>query len=156
MMGRAGIVLRLSGAIAMSKGRWEHYSHPSDIGIRGIGSTREEAFAQAAVALAAVVADPKDVEPRVAVEITCQEDDDELLFYNWLASLLYEMATRGMLFGRFETEPVEGGLRATAWGEPVDIEKHEPTVEVKAPTYADLKVYQDEQGDWIAQCIVDV
>ncbi|MBN1359503.1 MAG: archease [Sedimentisphaerales bacterium] len=140
----------------MSQGRWEHYSHPSDIGIRGIGSTREDAFAQAALALTAVITDPKRVEPDEPVEITCQEDDDELLFYDWLSGLLYEMATRGMLFGRFDVQAVAGGLKATAYGEPVDVEKHEPAVEVKAATYSDLKVYQDDAGNWIAQCIVDV
>lgn len=140
----------------MSTGRWELFSHPADIGIRGLGPTREEAFAQAATALTAVIVDPKKIEPRQAVEIACREEDDELLFMNWLSSLLYEMDTRGMLFCRFEIEPVEGGIYARAWGEPVDVEKHEPAVEVKAATYAGLKVEKDAEGNWLAQCIVDV
>lgn len=140
----------------MTTGHWELFSHPADIGIRGVGSTREEAFAQAATALTAVITDPEKVEPRDVVEIVCREDDDELLLMNWLSSLLYEMATRGMLFSRFEIEPMEGGLQARAWGEPVDVEKHEPAVEVKAATYAGLKVEKDNTGNWLAQCIVDV
>jgi len=140
----------------MAIGRWELFSHPADIGIRGVGATREEAFAQAAIALTAVITEPEKVQPREVVEIVCRDDDDELLFMSWLSSLLYEMATRGMLFGRFEIEPIEGGLRARAWGEPVDIERHEPAVEVKAATYAGLKVEKDEAGNWLAQCIVDV
>lgn len=36
---------------------WEHFSHGSDNGVRGIGSSAEEAFEQAAIALTAVVAD---------------------------------------------------------------------------------------------------
>jgi SHS2 domain-containing protein len=140
----------------MSRARWELYSHPSDIGIRGIGPTREEAFAQAATALTAVTADPAKVEPREAVDIICREEEDELLFMSWLSALLYEMGTRGMLFSRFEVEPVAGGIRARAWGEPIDVEKHEPAVEVKAATYADLRVTRDSEGNWLAQCIVDV
>jgi SHS2 domain-containing protein len=140
----------------MTQGRWELYSHPSDIGIRGLGPTREEAFAQAATALTAVIADPAKVEPRQAVEIVCRDDDDEMLFMAWLSALLYEMGTRAMLFSRFEIEPIEGGIRAKAWGEPVDVQKHEPAVEVKAATYADLKVQRDDSGYWLAQCIVDV
>jgi len=140
----------------MTTGHWELFPHPADIGIRGVGSTREEAFAQAATALTAVITDPEKVEPRDVVEIICREEDNELLFMNWLSSLLYEMATRGMLFSRFEIEPTEGGLRARAWGEPVDVEKHEPAVEVKAATYAGLKVEKDNAGNWLAQCIVDV
>ena len=140
----------------MSEGRWEHYSHPADIGIRGFGPTREEAFAQAALALTAVITHPEAIEPVEAIEITCQEDDDELLFYDWLSSLLYEMGTRRMLFGQFELQAVDGGLRAVVRGERVDANRHEPTVEVKAATYSDLKVYQDDQGSWVAQCVVDV
>jgi tRNA nucleotidyltransferase (CCA-adding enzyme) len=140
----------------MSQGRWELYSHPSDIGIRGLGPTREEAFAQAAMALTAVITDPAKVEPREPVDIVCRDDDDEMLFMSWLGALLYEMGTREMLFGRFEVEPIEGGIRARAWGEPVDVQKHEPAVEVKAATYMDLKVQRDSSGNWLAQCIVDV
>ena len=133
------------------------FSHPADIGIRGLGPTREDAFAQAATALTAVIVDPEKVEPREAVEIVCrEEDDDELLFMSWLSALLYEMDTRRMLFSRFEIEPIAGGIRAQAWGEPVDVARHEPAVEVKAATYADLKVQRDSAGTWLAQCIVDV
>jgi tRNA nucleotidyltransferase (CCA-adding enzyme) len=140
----------------MIKGHWEHFSHPSDIGIRGVGPTKQAAFAQAAIALTAVITDPENVEPKEPVDIRCQEQDDDLLFVNWLSALLYEMDARDMLFSRFEVELVEGGLQARAWGEPVDIHKHEPVVEVKAATYAGLEVRRDDRGNWIAQCIVDV
>ena len=117
---------------------------------------KEEAFAQAAMALTAVIADLEKVEPRQAVDIVCEEDDDEMLFIAWLSSLLYEMDARNMLFSRFEIEFVEGGLKAKVWGEPVNVAKHEPAVEVKAATYAGLQVGRDNEGNWVAQCIVDV
>lgn len=140
----------------MGEPRWEHYSHPADMGIRGFGRTREEAFAQAALALTAIIADPAKIDSRKPVEIVCEEDDDEMLFWYWLSGLLYEMGTRNMLFSRFDIKPTEGGLEATVWGEAVDVTKHEPAVEVKAATYADLKVERDATGMWVAQCVVDV
>ncbi len=140
----------------MPETRWELYSHPSDIGIRGFGPTREEAFAQAALALTAVITDLPKVQAKQAVDIECREQDDELLFLCWLSTLLYEMDTRRMLFSRFEVEAVAGGLKAKAWGEPVEVARHEPAVEVKAATYADLKVQRKDDGTWVAQCIVDV
>jgi len=126
------------------------------MGIRGVGPTREQAFAQAALALTAVIAEPEKIEPRHRIEIVCEEHDDELLLMSWLGALLCEMGTRNMLFSRFEIEPTERGLRAGAWGEEVDVTRHEPAVEVKAATYADLKVARNADGTWIAQCIVDV
>jgi tRNA nucleotidyltransferase (CCA-adding enzyme) len=126
------------------------------MGIRGFGQTREEAFAQAALAMTAIVTHPAKIESRKSVAIVCEEDDDEMLFWYWLSAVLYEMDTRRMLFGRFDVRGVEGGLQATAWGEEVDAARHQPAVEVKAATYADLKVERDSKGMWIAQCIVDV
>ena len=136
--------------------RWEHFSHQADIGVRGIGTSREEAFEQAALALTAVVTDPQTVRPKEAVEIACEAPDDELLLVDWLNALIYEMATRHMLWSRF-TVRIEGQrLQATAWGEKTDVARHQPTVEVKGATYTNLSVRQDETGAWLAQCVVDV
>jgi tRNA nucleotidyltransferase (CCA-adding enzyme) len=140
----------------MGKGYWEHYSHPADMGIRGFGSTREEAFAQAALAMTAIVLDPAKIDCRQAVEVVCEDDDDEMLFWHWLSELLSEMALHNMVFGRFELQAVNGGLKAIAWGEEVDKNKHEPAVEVKAATFAGLKVDHARDGTWMAQCVVDV
>ena len=48
---------------------WEHFSHGSDIGVRGFGSSVEEAFEQAAVALTTVVADVSRIEESESVEV---------------------------------------------------------------------------------------
>jgi tRNA nucleotidyltransferase (CCA-adding enzyme) len=140
----------------MGKMCWEHYSHPADIGIRGIGQTKEQAFGQAALALTAIITHLQKVVPEEAVEISCQEQDDELLFASWLNALIYEMATRGMLFSRFEVNIRNHQLSAKAWGEKLNVKKHRPAVEVKAATYSDLKVQQNKNGSWLVQCIVDV
>jgi tRNA nucleotidyltransferase (CCA-adding enzyme) len=140
----------------MSKTGWEHYSHPADVGIRGFGPTKAEAFAQAGVALTAVVADVENVDPEEEVKISCDEEDVELLFVTWLNTLLYETATRNMLFCEFEVEIEGSRLRAKAWGQKLDVSKHNPTVEVKAATCSDLKVEQGTEGNWTVQCIVDV
>jgi len=139
-----------------TKAAWEHFPHEADVGVRGLGPTKESAFAQAAVALTAVIIDPSNVEPLQEVQITCQAVDDELLFIDWLNSLLYEMATRNMLFSRFEVHIDHNTLKAGAWGQKIDLNKHEPVVEVKAATYAELRVGLEQDGTWIAQCVVDV
>jgi SHS2 domain-containing protein len=134
---------------------WEHFHHQADIGVRGIGPTLEDAFAEAARALTAVICSPERVDPREPVEILCQCDDPELLFVDWLNALIYEMAVRGMIFSRFEVRIEGDTLTATAWGDKADPELHETAVEVKGATYTQLKVSQD-QNQWTAQCVVDV
>jgi tRNA nucleotidyltransferase (CCA-adding enzyme) len=136
-------------------GSWEHFSHDADIGLVGIGPTKAEAFGQAAVALTAVITDPARVAPATPVSIECRAPDDELLLVEFLNALVFEMAVRGMLFGRFDVEIAEGVLRATAWGEAVDVARHEPAVEIKGATMTALRVQQAD-GGWRAQCVVDV
>jgi tRNA nucleotidyltransferase (CCA-adding enzyme) len=135
---------------------WEHFPHEADIGIRGVGATREEAFEQVALALTAVVTDPASVAATTAVKIECEAPDDELLLADWINALVYEMATSNILFGRFAVHLDGGRLRATAWGEAVDRERHRPAVEVKGATYTALSVARRDDGAWVAQCVVDV
>ena len=108
------------------------------------------------MALTAVVTDPENVEPLTSITVQREDADDELLFAEWINALVYEMATRNMLFSRFRVILAGHTLVGEAWGEPVDIRKHEPAVEVKGATYTALQVGQESDGDWVAQCVVDV
>lgn len=136
--------------------RWEHFAHEADMGVRGFGQTKEEAFEQAALALTAVVTEPKTVLENEAVEINCEAPDDELLFVDWLNALVYEMATRHLLFSRFAVQIDGQRLVGKAWGEKVDVGRHRPAVEVKGATYTALRVRADKNGEWLTQCVVDV
>jgi tRNA nucleotidyltransferase (CCA-adding enzyme) len=135
---------------------WEHFHHVADIGVRGLGDDIAEAFEQAALALTAVIVAPETVTAREVVEIRVAADDREILLTEWLNALIYEMATRKMLFGRFQVEIEGDTLSATAWGEAIDRERHQPTVEIKGATFTELAVRQTEDGRWLAQCVVDV
>lgn len=136
-------------------GSWEHFAHDADIGVVGTGPTKAEAFRQAALALTAVVTDPAGVKPLQSVPIACRAPTDELLLVEWLNALIYEMAVRAMLFGDFAVEIAGGELHATARGEPVDVDRHEPAVEVKGATFTALQV-REGPDVWRAQCVVDV
>jgi SHS2 domain-containing protein len=134
---------------------WETFAHGADIGVRGFGRTREQAFAGAALAVTGVVTDPAGVRPVEPVAIQCTGPDDELLLYAWLNALITEMALRRMLFSRFDVTIGRDRLSAVAHGEPVDVARHAPAVEVKGATFTELAVRRDGDG-WVAQCVVDV
>ena len=135
---------------------WDHFPHGADVGIVGVGASLHEAFEQAGLALTAVVTDPKRVRPTEAVDVTCDAPDVELLLVEWLNALVYEMACRRMLFGRFEVRIDREHLTARAWGERVNRRRHQPAVEVKGATYTELGVIRDPDGTWHARCVVDV
>lgn len=134
---------------------WEHFHHQADIGIRGCGNELATAFEQAAIGLTAVITDPNGVSAIERIEIQCRADDRELLFVDWLNALIYAMATRKMLFSRFQVHLFGSELQATAWGERIDPPRHQPCVEIKGATYTELCVDKLE-STWIAQCVVDV
>jgi SHS2 domain-containing protein len=134
----------------------ELFAHSADIGVRGIGPTRESAFEQAALALSTAVTDPAGIAPQQGVEVTCAAPDDAFLLLDWLNALIYEMSVRRLVFSRFAVAIDGHRLRGQAWGEPVDRMRHMPAVEPKGATLTALKVERRGDGAWVAQCIVDV
>jgi SHS2 domain-containing protein/cold shock CspA family protein len=134
---------------------WQHFPHDADIGVQGWGATPAEAFEQAAVALSAAVTGT-EIRPITPVGVACDAADIELLFVEWLNAVIYEMATRDMLFAAFEVHIDGNHLAGTMWGEPVDVERHAPGSEPKGATYTALKVAREPDGRWSAGCVVDV
>jgi len=140
----------------MTAARWELTPHGADVGVRGVGISKAQAFEQAALALTAVITEPASVSAKECIEIACEAADDELLLVNWLNAVIYEIAVRKMLFARFEVHIEDTKLRARAWGEAIDSAKHQPAVEIKGATCTGLAVRRDDNGCWSAQCVVDV
>ena len=105
---------------------------------------------------AGVITDPVTVRQESVVEVACTAPDHELLLVDWLNAWVYEMATRNMLFSRFQVTLADGGLHGLGWGEALDRARHQPVVEIKGATYTELRVWQDEAATWHAQCVVDV
>jgi len=117
---------------------------------------KNKVFEEVSLALMNVITDVERVQPQQSVEVSCEGDRLEVLLVEWLNALIFEMATTKMLFSRFDVTIDGGKLRAQAWGEPIDFLRHELIVEVKGATYTELKVEQEPDGRWIAQCVVDV
>lgn len=138
------------------KASWQHFQHVADIGIRGCGNTVEQAFAQAALAMTAVITDPQLIDNKICIDVECESTDLEFLFVDWLNILIYEMATRHMLFNKFNIKIHNGRLTAKVCGEPVNKEKHQPAVEIKGATLTELQVKKDNEGIWRAKCVIDV
>ena len=134
---------------------WSHFQHEADIGLCGTGADKASAFEAIAMALTAAITDPETVAVVKSVPIRCAAPSDDILLVDWLNALVYEMATRRMLFGEFHVDISDGQLTATAGGEPVDAAKHEPAVEVKGATWTALSV-SEHAGEWRARCVVDV
>jgi tRNA nucleotidyltransferase (CCA-adding enzyme) len=135
--------------------RWEHFEHGADMGVRGFGASKSEAFEQVALALTAVITDPQCVSQSHSIPVTCDAADVESLLVAWLNALIYEMAVRRMLFSGFHVQLQGTHLDAQAIGERTTVQRHHPAVEVKGATYTALRV-APLNGGWMAQTVVDV
>lgn len=134
---------------------YEFFDHTADIGIVARGQTLAEAFANAGVALFALMTDLSKVDEKVAVSIEVTADDLEGLLVAWLNELLWYADAEGLLFKRFEVhELTPTRLRATAYGEPKDPSRHTFHLYVKAATYHQASVSVD--GGAQVRVIVDV
>jgi len=134
---------------------FENFAHDADVGVRGRGKTLAEALANAGRALTAVVTDPASVREVLSVEIECEASDPDELLFDWLNALVFEMATRRVLFARYDVRVDGARLVGRAFGEPVEVGRHHPAVEVKGATWTGLRVAR-ERGTWVAECVVDV
>ena len=135
---------------------YEHFEHQADMGVRGFGRTCEEAFEQVALALTSVVVPPELIEARELVRVQCTAGDLELLLLDWLSAVVYQMAAGRMIFCQFKVRIQGGQLEGQLLGEPLEVSRHQPGVEVKAATATELRVAQMPDGTWLAQCVVDV
>jgi SHS2 domain-containing protein len=138
---------------------FELIPHPADMGVRGIGKTIEEAFSEAARAMFSLMADLGRVEPKAGVPLAVEAPSLEDLFVRFLGELLFLRDVHGLLFSRFALRLTREGesfrLWGQAFGEKFDPQKHQAGIDVKAATYAWVKV-EEKDGTWMAQGVVDV
>lgn len=134
----------------------ELFEHTADLGLRARAADLDTLFAEAAVCLFSAVLDNRnEIRPNQKVEIVVTGTDREYLLFDWLQSLLRHADEEGLVFGTFAVTVTDNGLTGTAWGEPLDRDRHHLSREVKAITYHELKVEQTADG-WLAEVIVDI
>ncbi len=140
----------------MAQPPFEILEHTADAGIVAHGGSLEEAFANAAAGMFALMADPDGVRPLEERRIDVEGRDHEGLLVRWLTELLYYLDAEEMLFSRFVMEEISGRrLRARAWGERIDRERHRLHFGVKAVTRHMLEV-RPEDGGYRAQVLFDI
>ncbi len=133
---------------------YRYFDHEADIGIEAEGRTLEAAFANAALATFAIMAEPATVIPERRVEVAFEEADAELALVTWLNRLLALARLHGVVFNAFELRREGDRWEGAAWGMPWRPGADRGT-EVKGATLTMLKVEQTAKG-WRVRCIVDV
>jgi SHS2 domain-containing protein len=130
--------------------------HPSDIGIEAHGLTCAEAFGCAASALISIILDPATVVPSVRRTITLHASDSEQMLVRWLSEILYLYDGEGFVTAKFDLSLcTPTALEASIAGELFDPLKHTVRTDVKAITYHQVAVIQNDAG-WHVRAFVDI
>lgn len=134
----------------------ETFEHTADLGLRARAADLNTLFAEAALALSAAIVENVDaIEPRQEFNIEVAGAQQDYLLFDWLKELLYRFDADHLVLGKFAVEVGPSGLKAAAWGEPLDPARHLLNHEVKAITYHGLRVEPTADG-WLAEVIVDI
>lgn len=139
--------------------RYRILPHTADGKFRAFGATREEAFANAALAEASLMWDWWTIKPLRSIPVTIEGRDPEQLLYKFLEEILYLHETKRFLLGGVEDLKIENGgegfrLSAVLWGDETG-GRYEIFGDVKAVTYNEMKIEPGCDG-WTIQVVVDM
>ncbi|MEM2429154.1 MAG: archease [Nitrososphaerales archaeon] len=130
----------------------------ADVAFKAWGSSLEELFESAAIALFEVMVNTKSVKFGVVKNFELKSESIDELLYDFLSYLIFLKDTEKLFLSRFEIKIDKNEvyrLLARVYGEQIDIKKHELRVDVKAITYHLFEVKKIDDK-WVAMIVVDV
>jgi SHS2 domain-containing protein len=136
--------------------RFQIIEHTADAGIKAYGKTKEEMFKNAALGMFDIMANLKNIKLQECIDLEVEAENIEELLVAWLRELLYQAEAKKVLFKEFSFQYFnEVRLRALCYGERINPKKHRIKTEIKAVTYHQLQVKQ-ENSLWIGRVIFDL
>ena len=121
--------------------------HATDAIIEVTAKDLKEAFSVTADAVINLTLDQDKVKEKEQKEFSAQGKDLSYLLFSWLEEITFVLITEGFAIKRieFDIEKDDGyKIIAKAYGEPLDLHKHNFKVEIKAPTFYDMEIRQDK------------
>jgi len=120
---------------------WEQFEVEADVGVRGWGPTRAEAFAQATLGVFALLVLPGEVEARERRAVRAQADTPEALLVAWIDECLYVHEIEGFAVARVDVDVCRDGVvHGVLHGEPIDTRRHPTGTIVKAATHHHVEI----------------
>ncbi len=120
--------------------------HATDAFVEVTAKDLKEAFAVTADAVINITLDQDKVEEKDQKEFSASGKDLRYLLFSWLEEITFVLITEGFAIRRIEFDMLENDgytIKAKAYGEPLDFEKHNFKVEIKAPTFYEMKIEQN-------------
>jgi len=125
---------------------YKFLDHATDAFFELTGTDLKEAFLVTANAVINLTLEQDRVEERDQKKIVAQGKDLRYLLFSWIEEVTFVLITEGFAIKRIELEIQENKgykIIAKAYGEPLDFLKHNFKVEIKAPTFYEMKIEQN-------------
>jgi SHS2 domain-containing protein len=124
---------------------FKFHEHTADITVQCWAPSIEEAFEQAALGVLEVILDTSTVSPMVPIDVRLEGIDLQELLVEWIGHLIALIDINSQFYSEFEVQEIQEStercvMKARVWGEPIDLERHITRTEVKAMTYADMRI----------------
>lgn len=133
--------------------------HTADVFFVARADTLSALFEQCAFAVEETMVDIKTVKPQEKIKILGENEKPDSLLFDFIDDLIFFKDYKQLIFGKFEImiEEKDGKYHLTcfAYGEKLDVGRHDPKVDVKAVTMHQFEVIQDKQG-WKAKVLLDI
>ena len=120
--------------------------HATDAFVEVTAKDLKEAFSVTADAVINLTLDQDKVEEIQQKEFSANGKDLRYLLFSWLEEITFVLITEGFAIKRIEFDILENDgykINAKAFGEPLDLAKHNFKVEIKAPTFYEMKIEQN-------------
>ena len=120
--------------------------HATDAFVEVRAKDLKQAFSLAADSVIDLTLDKNRVEEKDSIEFSAKGKDLNYLLFSWLEEVVYVLITEGFAIAKIEFtihEDKDFTIEARATGEPLNFEKHNFKVEIKAPTFYEMKIEQN-------------
>ena len=120
--------------------------HATDAFVEVTAKDLKEAFSVTADVVINITLDQDKVEEKEEKEFSAHGKDLRYLLFSWLEEITFVLITEGFAIRRIEFDILENDgytIKAKAFGEPLDFQKHNFKVEIKAPTFYEMKIEQN-------------
>ena len=120
--------------------------HATDAFVEVRAKDLKEAFSVTANAAINITLDQDKVEEKEQKEFSASGKDLRYLLFSWLEEITFVLITEGFAIKRIDFDILENNgytIHAKAYGESLNFEKHNFKVEIKAPTFYEMKIEQN-------------
>ena len=127
---------------------YKFIDHATDAIIEVTADSLEDASMVAAESVVNTTIDLDTIEQKEQKEIEVKGEDLRFLLLNWLEEVIYQLITQGFAIAKFQVSISKNShytLKAKIFGEKMDLSKHRFKVEIKAPTFHDMRINQKDK-----------